>query len=373
MSRPRVLLVSTHPVQYAAPLYRRYAADPRVDVTVAYLSLQGAEPGVDPEFGVEVAWDVPLLEGYRWVHPPNRSPRPGLGRAVGLINPGLWRLIRRGRFDVVVCYGYRAVSFWIAVAATRRSRAALVLTTDAHSLTPREGPRAKAAVKRWLLPRLFRSADAVFAPSTATVRFLEGLGVPPSRIHLTPYVVDNDRFAAAAASVDRRAVRGRWGVADGRTVVLFCGKLTAWKRPADVLEAVRPHPDLHLVYAGTGPLEPELRRTAQAAGVAERVTFLGFLNQTQLPAVYASADVLVLPSAHEPFGLVVNEAFACGTPAVVSRACGAAGDLVRDGETARRRIAEWGPAQNVEAFVNAVTALAAERRAGRRPQREAER
>ena len=162
----RVFLVSSHPVQYAAPLFRRYAADPRLDVTVAYCSLQGAEPGVDPEFGVEVAWDVPLLDGYPWVHPPNRALWPSLRGFWGLVNPGLWRTVVRGDFDIVVCYGYRALSFWIAALAAKVSGAALVLTTDAHTLGPRDGARWKVPVKRLVLPWVFRLADAARISAT---------------------------------------------------------------------------------------------------------------------------------------------------------------------------------------------------------------
>lgn len=386
----RVLLVSSHPVQYAAPLYRRYAADPRLDVTVAYCSLQGAEAGVDPEFGVEVAWDVPLLDGYRWVHPPNRSPWPSLQGFWGLVNPGMWRLVRRGKFDVVVCYGYRAASLWIAAAAAKLSGAALVLTTDAHTLAPRNRRTWKVPVKRWLLRRIFRVAGAVFAPSSRTRKWLTQLGVDRGGIFLTPHVVDVDRFAKSAGGVDKRAARRGWGVDQDATVVLFCGKLVRWKRPEDLIDAVAGLDGVEAVFAGEGPLRSQLESRARQLGCADRVRFLGFVNQTALPGVYAAADVLVLPSEYEPFGLVVNEAFACGLPAVVSEACGAAGDLVVDGETgfvipvgdvpvlrsrlervtrdatlrgelarkAQARIGEWGPDRNVEVVVEACQRLA---------------
>src|SRR5438309_2011500 len=105
--RYRVLFVATHPVQYQAPIFHRMAQHPRLDIQVAYCSLQGAQPAVDREFGIEVVWDVPLLEGYPWVQVPNRSPRPGLGRFLGLFNPGLWKVVRAGRYDAVVLFtGY---------------------------------------------------------------------------------------------------------------------------------------------------------------------------------------------------------------------------------------------------------------------------
>lgn len=396
----KVLRVSSHPVQYAAAQYRRYAADPRVDVTVAYCSLQGAEPGADPGFGVEVAWDVPLLDGYRWVHPKNRSPRPGLQRFWGLVNPGLWHLVRRERFDVVVCYGYRTASFWIAAAAAKASRAALVFTTDAHTVASRNGSEWKRLVKRALLPLIFSFADAVFAPSSRTVRFLESLGVRTQSVFLTPNVVDNAFFVGGAAAADRASVRARWGVPRDAFVALFVGQLQPWKRPGDLVAALARLPraiSAWAVFAGDGPLRVALASQAERAGISECVRFPGFVNQRGLPEVYAAADVLVLPSEYEAFGLVVNEAFCCWLPAIVSDACGSAGDLVRDGETGfvvpvgdvpalaaclerlaaepglrrrlgdagRARIESWGPVQNAEAFASACLALAWRRKEAR--------
>jgi glycosyltransferase involved in cell wall biosynthesis len=381
----KVLLVSSHPVQYAAPLFRLYATDSRLDITVAYCCLQGAEPGIDPEFGVEVGWDIPLLDGYRWVYLPNWSLRPGLRGFFGLLNPGLWKFVQCGGFELVVCYGYRTASFWIAALAAKFFGAALVFSTDAHTLSPRDRARWKVPFKRALLPRIFGLADATFGPSSRTIAFLRDLRLPEDRCFLTHYVVDNDLFARLAAAIDRGEVRRRWAIPDGAIVALFVGKLVPWKRPGDLLEAAARVPDLHVVFAGEGSVRKNLESRAEAPDLTGRVRFLGFVNQRGLPEVYAGADVLVLPSEHEPFGLVVNEAFSCGVPAIVSDACGAAGDLVRDeetgyvvgvgevaalaerlsrfvhdpqlrrtmGENARTKIAEWGLQQNAEAFTRA--------------------
>src|SRR6266849_6986789 len=136
--RYRVLLVCSHPVQYAAPMFRQMSQDPRLEILVAYCSLQGAEPGVDPGFGVEVVWDIPLLEGYPWELVPNKSPRPGIGRFLSLVNPGLWKLVRTGGFDAVVSYtGYAYASFWITTAAAKISGTPLLFGTDATTLLPR--------------------------------------------------------------------------------------------------------------------------------------------------------------------------------------------------------------------------------------------
>jgi glycosyltransferase involved in cell wall biosynthesis len=389
--RLRVLLVASHPVQYAAPLYRRYEQDERIDVTVAYCSMRGSEVSEDRDLGVTFAWDVPLLEGYRWIHPPDRSGS-ALKSVLGSANPGLWAKIREGAFDVVVCYGYRSASFWIAAAAARASGARLVWMTDATQLAPRgTGPldRWKSPVKRLVLPRLFRTGDGVLVPSSRSVAFISSLGVDPSRVFMAPYVVDNEHFERGAAAADPATVRTRWGLPEDAFVAIFVGKLVQWKRPGDLLDAAARLPEVSVVFAGDGVLRTQLERRAACLDMTERVRFLGFVNQSSLPATYRASDVLVLPSEYEPFGLVVNEAFASGIPAIASSACGATGDLVRDNETgftypcgdvpalaerlsrlasdfglrdrladgARRRISQWGPEQNAEAFARTLLQL----------------
>lgn len=385
-----MLLVSAHPVQYASPMYRRMAQHPQLQIQVAYCSLQGAEAGVDPEFGVEVKWDVPLLESYPWVHVPNRSPRPGLGRFLGLVNPGLWKLIASGGFDAVVVYtGYAYASFWIALAAAKFRHVPILFGTDAHGLAPLDGRKWKATVKRIIWPRIFGLASVVIVPSTRSVAMMRSLGIPDRRLVMTPYVVDNDWWAAQSAKVDRYAVRRAWEVPAEAPVVLFCAKLQPWKRPFDLMNAfvqadVR---DSHLVFAGEGPLRAELETRARELGIGPRAHFLGFANQSQLPSIYRAADLLVLPSDYDAFGVVVNEAMVCGCSAIVSDRVGASGDLIEEGETgnvypcgdvdrlaallretlssperlrqmgqaARLRIETWSPRENIQALVEAVT------------------
>ena len=108
--RYRVLAIAAHPVQYMAPILRRMAAHPALDLHVAYCSLRGAEAGHDPEFGASIQWDVPLLDGYSWSEVPNRGS--GKESFFGLRNPGLWKLIRGGNFDAILCFtGYRQRHF----------------------------------------------------------------------------------------------------------------------------------------------------------------------------------------------------------------------------------------------------------------------
>lgn len=385
--RYRVLAIASHPVQYGAPLFRLLARHPQLDFQVAYCSLRGAQAGHDPEFGRNVKWDIPLLDGYAWTHVPNSGSDSA--SFFGLNNPGLWRLIRRGRFDAVLSYtGYVRATFWISYFAAKFSRSAFLFGTDSISLASRDGRTWKRVFKRIFWPWLFRLADQAIAPSSPTRDLLLSLGMPADRVMLIPYVVDNDWWIERSAGVDRAAVRAAWGAAPHDVVLLFCAKLQSWKRPFDVLRAFAKCnlPQTRLVYAGDGPLHAQLLIEASALGIESRVRFLGFANQTQLPAIYTSADVMVLPSEYEPFGVVVNEAMCCGCPVIVSDRVGAGRDLIAPvcphfifpcgdvnalseilarvvsssaelreaGRRATARVRTWSPNENIEATVEAI-------------------
>jgi glycosyltransferase involved in cell wall biosynthesis len=328
-SRYRVLAVATHPVQYMAPIFRRMATHPGFDLHVAYCELRGAEASHDREFGATVQWDVPLLEGYSWSHIPNRGS--GSESFLGLRNPGLSRLIRNGNYDAVLCFvGYVRASFWIAYRAAKSSNTAFLFGTDANTLAPRDGRTWKSAVKKILWPYIFGLADQVIVPSSDGRDLMVSLGLPRERVTLTPYSVDNDWWMQQSKTVDRSAVRASWGASASDAVVLFCAKLQPWKRPGDVLRAFAEAnlSNALLIIAGEGPLRAQLESEAAKLGIAPRTRFLGFLNQSQLPAVYTSADLMILPSAYEPFAVVVNEAMCCGCPVAASNRVGAAHDLV---------------------------------------------
>ncbi len=387
--RFRVLVVASHPVQYMAPILRRMAKHPRVELQVAYCSLRGAEAAVDPDFGTEVKWDVPLLDGYEWTHVPNKGPERE--SFWGMNNPGLKELIRDGKFDAVLCLtGYIRASFWIARRAAKKAGAAFIFGTDASSLEPRDGRMWKVAFKKIVWPRLFGLADQVVVPSTASEAMMRTLGIPAERITMTPYSVDNDWWITQAAKVDREEEREKYGLREEDVAILFCAKLQPWKRPMDLLRAYAQAQteNSRLIFAGDGPLREELKAEATRLGISDQVLFPGFVNQSALPALYKLVDLMVLPSTYEPFAVVVNEAMCCGCPAMVSDRVGAARDLVepvspglvfpagnvpvladrladmlRSTEKLRElrpvvveHIKSWSPERNIEATVEAIEA-----------------
>ena len=385
--RYRVLAVASHPVQYMSPVLRRLSQDPRLDLHVAYCSLKGAQAAHDPDFNTTVQWDVPLLEGYSWEEIRNRGS--GAETFFGLFNPGLVSVIRQGKYDAIVSLtGYICASFWLSFVAARWSGTAFLFGTDASSLESRDPRRWKVTVKKLIWRHLFGLADQVIAPSSAGVEMMRSLGIPNERITLTPFVVDNDWWSSQAAKVNRAVVRESWDVAADKLVVLFCAKLQGWKRPLDLLRAFAAADvsDAVLVYAGDGPLLATLKAEAHSLGIESRVRFLGFTNQSQLPSVYSSADLFVLPSDYDPCPVVVCESMLCGLPVLLSDKIRGRFDLVIPGQTgdtfpcgniaalglalrklladrlalgvlsrnARARMESWSPKENVAGMVKAI-------------------
>lgn len=355
--RYRVLFVASHAVQYQSPIFRRLATHPRLDIHVVYCTLKGAEAAHDPEFGAKIQWDIPLLDGYPWSEIPNKGS--GKESFFGLWNPGLWKLIRQGNYDAVVCYvSYTRASFWIARAAAKLSNSAFLFGTDATSVFPLDGRTWKVPIKKLSWPWLFRLADQVIVPSSASVEMMRELSIPDDRISLTPFVVDNDWWIEQAGRADRAATRAQWGVSERDLVVLFCAKLQDWKRPLDLLRAfaIANVPHSVLIFAGEGPLRQQIESEAAGLGIASRVSILGFTNQSRLPAVYCAADLFVLSSSYDACPVVVCEAMLCGLPVILSDRARGRFDLVQPGVTG-----EIFPSGDVDALAASLRRLLADR------------
>jgi glycosyltransferase involved in cell wall biosynthesis len=331
----RVLTISSHPIQYGAPLFRLMATHPKLDFQVAYCSLRGAESAAyDPEFGANVQWDVPLLDGYKWTHIHNRGS--GADKFLAWRNTGLWNFIRQGKFDAVISHvGYTRATFWIACLAARSVGIPFIFGTDASSIQPRDESKLKLAAKKIVWPAVFSLAGQVLTASSAGRDMMISLGFPPERVSMTLDTVDNDRWLAQANAVHREEARRTLGFQPHEKIILFCAKLQPWKRPLDLLHAfaLKSIPDAKLVFAGDGAQRAELEKEVAARRITNKVQFLGFVNQSQLPKLYKAADLMVIPSSYEPFGLVVNEAMLCGCPIVASDRVGAVRDLITHGET----------------------------------------
>jgi glycosyltransferase involved in cell wall biosynthesis len=376
-SSPRLGVVLSHPTQYCSPWFRFLAENGLPDLRVFYLWNGGVAPQLDPGFGVPVKWDIPLLEGYDYEFVPNEARRPGTSRRFGLNNPELVNRIEEFRPDSVLVYGYNYITFYRLLFSKLTQRVPFLFRGDSHRLgqmrsaecrmrnegtADRGGRRTedgksasrvqaslKERVRRWWIASVFRRFSAFLYVGAANREYLRHHGVPDSKLFFCPHCVDNERFFSEteAARDDARQWRNQLGIQPNLRVVLFAGKFEPRKRPLDLVEAFKAAdvPDAVLVLVGNGEQEAELRKRALGS---ENILFAPFQNQTRMPRTYMLADLFVLPSFDESWGLAVNEAMCMGRPIIVSDQVGCAQDLVRHGQNGLIF-----PAGNVPALSNA--------------------
>jgi glycosyltransferase involved in cell wall biosynthesis len=323
-------VINSHPIQYFAPLYAYINRATDIELIALYLSDLSIRGAKDAGFGVAVKWDIDLLAGYPYQFVGSRAATRELGGFTSIVAPELWYLIRRARFDAVIVHGYAIAANHLAIAAARSVSTPVLMRCETHQLLRRNRARG---LKSILVRGLFGQCAAFLAIGSANADYYRALGIDNEKIFMMPYCVDNARFATASEMMpeERRTRRAAFGVGDDRPILLFSGKYLTRKHPDKLIEAARilvaDGLTFHLAMVGSGELEGHLRRLVAEYNLPN-VSFHGFVNQAELPKIYAACDVFVLPSENEPWGLAVNEAMACGLPVVTTAEVGSARDLI---------------------------------------------
>jgi len=295
----KVALLTEIPAPYRIPLFNALAATHDVDLEVLFLAERDPRRQY-PVYSTEFLFERRVLPGS------------------GLLARGRWVVLSRGardeldRFDpdVVLLGGWNQPAFWTGLRWARKRRRPVVLWVESTARDERSGNPLLERLKR----RAVAAAAGFLVPGRAAEEYVESLGVPRERIVIAPNAVDLSIFSVEA---DRR---GREGC-----TFLYVGRFSQEKGVDVLLRAFRNVPG-RLLLAGTGPQEEQVRALAD-----DRVELLGHVARENLPALYARADCLVLPSRSEAWGMVLNEAAAAGLPLVATDAAGGGYDLIEEG------------------------------------------
>ena len=331
MNSKRLAIISTHPIQYNAPWFRLVAERNNIILKVFYTWSQvEKEAKYDPGFGKEIAWDIPLLEGYEYEFVNNTSASPGTRHYNGIVNPGLINRIQLFKPDAVLVTGWNFKShlqclryFHNKIPVFFRGDSTLI---DSQSYF-------KRIARNLALSWVFSHIDRAMYVGKANKDYFKAHGLKEHQLIFAPHAIDNQRFASHKDHTTAgNTLRTSLGLEANATVFLFAGKLEPKKDPQLLLNVWKNLylPDAQLVFVGNGILEKALK---EVAAQIPSIHFVDFQNQQQMPAVYAMADIFVLPSKGpgETWGLAVNEAMAAGKPVLVSDACGCVQDLVEEG------------------------------------------
>ncbi|MFA5098670.1 MAG: glycosyltransferase family 4 protein [Candidatus Paceibacterota bacterium] len=330
----KLAILTSHPIQYQVPLFQKLAKEPQVDLTVYFCWDFGVgKESFDHELGKNIKWDLPLLDGYNYKFLKNYSPRPE-NYLLGLINFGIVRELKNGKYDLLFVHGWNSFTNILAVLTAFLLGISVAMHGDNCFACELVKPLWKRGLKKIILTVFFKKIRHFLYMGNEDKKFYKYHGVPENKLISMPYATDNDYFYKLSESIDRKKVREREKVKNN-IVILFVGKLVNRKRPMDLLKAYeslaknyKPKTkSLSLIFVGDGNLRPELEKYARDRNLKD-VVFAGFKNLTETPEYYAIADIFVIPSFNECWGIVVNEAMCFGLPIIASDTVGAISDLV---------------------------------------------
>jgi glycosyltransferase involved in cell wall biosynthesis len=331
----RLAYFVSHPIQYQAPLLRLISQDPEIDLKVFFYSDFSLKEYRDKGFGTVVKWDVPLTDGYDYEFLSCWGSDRQYSWFQQPIATNIHQVLKEGKFDAVWVHGWSWFCSLQVILAAEQLKIPVLMRGESNGIGEPSNP-TKAKVKRAILTWLFKKIKAFLYIGTHNRRFYESYDISPERLFHVPYAVNNDFFQQKAleAKVDREALRKSLNLAVDRPIILYAAKLIEVKRPQDLLSAYKllspdgvQEPQPYLLFVGDGVLRPELEAEAQKTGW-DSIRFLGFRNQSEIPAMYDLCDLFVLPSDFEPWGLAINEVMNVGKAIVVSDVVGCAIDLV---------------------------------------------
>jgi glycosyltransferase involved in cell wall biosynthesis len=318
----RLVIVTEIVSPYRIPLFNALAKEERVDLHVIFLA--ETDPGLRQ-------WRV-YKEEIQFSYEVLRSKRKRVGRYNFLWNWGVSAALAAAKPDVILCGGYNYPASWRALWWARRQGVAFFLWSESNPQDQRRGHALVELLKHEFVSR----CNGFVVPGQTAREYLRVQGIGDGRIFPAPNAVDNDLFAQAAAKARQDAAGCRKELGLPARYFVFVGRLVPEKGVFDLLSAYAKLNDsvrkeIGLVFVGDGESREQLEKRAASISPGT-VKFAGFAQREQLAAYYALADVLVLPTYSDTWGLVVNEAMSCGLAVVLSRAAGCAADLVRAGE-----------------------------------------
>jgi glycosyltransferase involved in cell wall biosynthesis len=305
---------------YRIPLFNALARRTDVDLHVIFLAETDPSLRQWRIYKDEIEFSYQVLPSWR----------KRVGRYNWLLNRGVGSALSAADPDVILCGGYSYIASWQALVWARIHSVPLFLWSESNLQDVRSGQPLVEFLKKEFLTR----CSGFVVPGKSAREYLIAQKIKDSLIFTAPNAVDNDLFAGAAAGSRQNAARLRKELNLPNRYFLFVGRFVPEKGVFDLLSAYarldkHVRSDVGLVFVGDGVSRGQMEEQARSISPGA-IRLAGFAQREQLAAYYGLAEALILPTYTDPWGLVVNEAMACGLPVIVSRVAGCAADLVRD-------------------------------------------
>jgi len=317
----RVVLLTEIISPYRIPLFNALARRPEVSLHVIFLA------ETDPTLR---QWEVYKHE-IEFSYEVLPSWRRRIGRHNLLLNRRVNAALRKAEPEIIVCGGYNYPASWQALVWARVHQVPFLLWSESNL----QDLRPRSFLIEFLKREFLQACSGFAVPGKSARAYLRALHVADDRIFTAPNAVGNDFFSGKAACARQNWASCRRKLNLPERYFLFAGRLVPEKGVFDLLAAyAKLEPQLReqmgLVLAGDGPVRRQLEEEARSISPG-KVCFTGFLQREDLAKCYALGEMLILPTHTDTWGLVVNEAMACGLPVILSEMAGCGPDLVKVG------------------------------------------
>ncbi|MFY7829673.1 MAG: glycosyltransferase family 4 protein [Flectobacillus sp.] len=243
---------------------------------------------------------------------------------------GMLSAIQRFKPDVVNITGYYDLAFWVVLFYCKLNGIKTILSNESTA-----GDHQRKGFKEKLKAFFVRQFDGFFNFGTLSAKYMTELGARPHQLLVNKNCVDNQSIRSIYKNAYLNREQSQINQNLHQHNFIFVGRLIPFKNLPVLMEAFQEAlaqtkaRNWGLILLGDGEQKVELEKIVSENGF-KQITFLPSVGWKEVPTYLALADVLVLPSYSEPWGLVVNEAMACGMPVIVSERCGCAPDLVQN-------------------------------------------
>ncbi len=284
----------------------------------------------DPGFNKNIAWDIPLLDGYHYTFIKNISKNPGSHHYAGINNPTLINEVAQWNPDTVLVFGWNFKSH-LKLMKHFKGKKKILFRGDSNLLDDEKKNFIKKFLRRILLKKIYAYVDQALYVGVANKKYFLANGLKENQLVFAPHAIDNNRFIQKS----NYNLRKQLNISESAFVFLFAGKFEQKKNVTFLFDSfvLANITNAHLILTGNGMLENVLKEKYKNVSdeMQQRIHFIDFQNQSAMPTVYASCDVFVLSSQSETWGMAVNEAMAAGKAILVSNKCGCAEDLIKEG------------------------------------------
>lgn len=336
----RILIITTHPVQYHAPLFEFLAGNGEYDLNIFYTSGKGDGEDFDIGFGKKRSWNIDLLKGYKYEFLKKYTFVNKLSSFFSIINPGIIEKAEAYKPTLIIIFGWNYFSH-LMMMLHYKGKIPVIFRGDSTSIDDEEANPFKVFLRYAILKWVYRNVDYVLSPGSASDAYFIKSGVKEAQIVRCAHAVDNLRFSVFSQDEFDKLIllKDRLRIEAKDVVFLFAGKFIDKKNPLLLIKAfhkvaMQKH-HVRLIVVGDGILESAIKRQISNLNdsIRSRIHLFPFQDQQSIKLFYRLASVFVLPSKGpgETWGLSVNEALASGTPVLVSTKCGCAHDIVKEG------------------------------------------